>query len=167
MPVKFSASSSRLPDTSGRIGSDAARAALQTECNSVHIRRRSVRRQRRATTWNGLRSCPTTSSQNPASFTPGRASASPLNTRGGSRIREIRMYGSVRGASSNGSPYRDPHFDVTSRTARIMIDYDHRWLRERESETVELAAKHMLTSPIIGDLGVTINFVAGTWRGRR
>ena len=35
-------------------------------------------------------------------------SASPSNTRGGSRMRECRTYGSVRGALSNGRPYRDP-----------------------------------------------------------
>ena len=33
--------------------------------------------------------------------------ASPSNTRGGSRMREIRTYGSVRGARSNARPYRD------------------------------------------------------------
>ncbi len=32
---------------------------------------------------------------------------SPLSTRGGSRMRESRTYGSVRGAPSNGRPYRD------------------------------------------------------------
>ena len=32
----------------------------------------------------------------------------PSNTQGGSRMREIRTYGSVRGALSNGRPYRDP-----------------------------------------------------------
>ena len=33
--------------------------------------------------------------------------ATPSNTRGGSRMREIRPYGSVRGASSNGRSYRE------------------------------------------------------------
>ena len=33
--------------------------------------------------------------------------ASPSHTRGGSRMRESRTYGSVRGAPSNGRPYRD------------------------------------------------------------
>lgn len=32
--------------------------------------------------------------------------ASPSLTRGGSRMRESRTYGSVRGAASNGRPYR-------------------------------------------------------------
>jgi len=36
-----------------------------------------------------------------------QAYASPSNTRGKSRMRAIRTYGSVRGALSNGRPYRD------------------------------------------------------------
>ena len=40
-------------------------------------------------------------------FILGRANASPSNTRGGSPVRESRPPGSVRGASSNGCPYRD------------------------------------------------------------
>src|SRR6185437_11556126 len=38
------------------------------------------------------------SSQNRSSFILGRAIASPLPTQGGSRMRESRLYGSVRGA---------------------------------------------------------------------
>jgi RNA-directed DNA polymerase len=47
-------------------------------------------------------------SRNRASFILGQAFVLPLNTRGGSRMREIRPYGSVRGALSNGRPYRNP-----------------------------------------------------------
>ena len=43
----------------------------------------------------------------PRSFILGRTIASPSNTRGGSRMRESRTYGSVRGALSNERPYRD------------------------------------------------------------
>src|ERR1700732_4315753 len=43
----------------------------------------------------------------PVSFIPGRANASPSNTQGGSPVRESRPPGSVRGAPSNGCPYRD------------------------------------------------------------
>src|SRR6202158_2328320 len=43
----------------------------------------------------------------PVSFIPGQANASPSNTQGGSPVRESRPPGSVRGASSNGCPYRD------------------------------------------------------------
>src|SRR5215468_11073001 len=32
---------------------------------------------------------------------------SPLHTQGGSRVREFRMHGSVRGAAGNSRPYRD------------------------------------------------------------
>src|SRR5207302_447867 len=45
--------------------------------------------------------------RNRKSITLGRTSASPSNTRGGSSIREIRKYGSVRGAHGNGRPYRN------------------------------------------------------------
>jgi len=37
----------------------------------------------------------------------GKASGSPLSTRGGSRMRESRTYGSVRGARGDSRPYRD------------------------------------------------------------
>src|SRR3954452_22980578 len=40
--------------------------------------------------------------------TRGHLSASASNTQGGSRMRESRTYGSVRGALSDGRPYRDP-----------------------------------------------------------
>src|SRR5271157_3144293 len=33
--------------------------------------------------------------------------ASPLHTQGGSRVREFRSHGSVRGAAGNSRPYRD------------------------------------------------------------
>ena len=51
------------------------------------------------TFWNafghGLRSWPMIGSQNPASVIPGRASALPSTTQGGSRMRESRTYGCV------------------------------------------------------------------------
>src|SRR6478672_5009117 len=43
----------------------------------------------------------------PRSSIRGRLTASASNTRGGSRMRESRPYGSERGAFSNGRPYRD------------------------------------------------------------
>jgi hypothetical protein len=46
------------------------------------------------------------SSRSPASFTPGLTSASTSITRGRRRMRESRTYGAVRGAPSNGCPYR-------------------------------------------------------------
>ena len=45
------------------------------------------------------------------------ANGLPSNTRGGSRMRESRSYGSVRGASSNGRPYRE----LTGRTMRAVM----------------------------------------------
>lgn len=41
--------------------------------------------------------------------TPDNAACS-SSTRGGNRMRESRTYGSVRGAPSNGRPYRDPNY---------------------------------------------------------
>src|SRR5882762_1561674 len=64
--------------------------------------------KRTARRGHGSRSWLTTSFPNPASFILGQASALPSNTQGGSRMRESRTYGSVRGACSNGRPYRDP-----------------------------------------------------------
>ena len=63
--------------------------------------------RRTAPRGHGSRSWLTTSFPNPASFILGHASALPSNTQGGSRMRESRTYGSVRGARSNGRPYRD------------------------------------------------------------
>src|ERR1022692_3181087 len=50
------------------------------------------------------------------SSTHGRACALPSDTQGGSRMRESRTYGFVRGAPSNGRPYRDqpPLLEPTS-----------------------------------------------------
>ena len=56
----------------------------------------------------GSRSWRMTFSPGPASFIRGLKSASPSNTRGGSRVPEWGPLGSVRGALSNERPYRDP-----------------------------------------------------------
>src|SRR6516165_2213685 len=48
----------------------------------------------------------TSGSPNRVSSILGRISASPLHTRGGSRMRESCMYGSERGARGNSRPYR-------------------------------------------------------------
>src|SRR4051794_30851842 len=55
-------------------------------------------------TWTGW---PRASCPDPGSPTPGPSNASASNTQGGSRMRESRPYGSVRGARSNARPYRD------------------------------------------------------------
>jgi len=51
--------------------------------------------------------------------------ALPSNTRGGSRMRESRPYGSVRGARSNARPYRDrrcaPRNDGDGSTLSILL----------------------------------------------
>src|SRR5271166_3405995 len=48
---------------------------------------------------------------NPKFFIRGRPSGLPSNIQGGSRMRESRTYGSVRGALSNGRPYRNRLLD--------------------------------------------------------
>ena len=55
----------------------------------------------------GSRRSPPTSSRSRRSFIRGRSSDLPSNTRGGSRMRELRSCGSVRGAAGNGRPYRE------------------------------------------------------------
>src|SRR3954467_5495815 len=54
-----------------------------------------------------LRSWPKIGSRNRIPFIHGQEYASPSRTQGGGRMREIRAYGSVRGALSNERPYRD------------------------------------------------------------
>src|SRR3981189_1033897 len=56
------------------------------------------------------RSWPKIGSRNRISFIHGLEYASPSPTQGGSRMRESRTYGSVRGALSNERPYRDRRF---------------------------------------------------------
>src|SRR5437660_4342621 len=68
--------------------------------------------RRTARPGDGSRSWRMTFSPGPASFIRGPKSASPSNTRGGSRVPEWGPLGSVRGALSNERPYRDlgdPH----------------------------------------------------------
>ena len=48
--------------------------------------------------------------------------ALPSNTRGGSRMRESRTYGSVRGALSNERPYRVPIFAALHEFASDTVD---------------------------------------------
>ena len=55
----------------------------------------------------GCRESWTTDFHNPAPFIHGRACDLPSLTQGSSRMREYCLYGSVRGAPSNGRPYRD------------------------------------------------------------
>src|ERR1700730_8222834 len=64
----------------------------------------------------------------PVSFIPGRANASPSNTQGGSPVRESRPPGSVRGAPSNGGPYRDIKGGRLSRYDRALsVSKRDRW----------------------------------------
>ena len=77
---------------------------------SIDLWRRALRRrsQKDRTSWTDMDrlanryGCPS-----PGYPTPGPLNASASNTQGGSRMRECRRYGSVRGARSNARPYRD------------------------------------------------------------
>jgi group II intron reverse transcriptase/maturase len=69
--------------------------------------RSGVEARRTSSRGSGSRSWPTTGSRNLESFTLGPSSASPSHTQGRSRMREIRSYGSVRGAAGNSRPYRE------------------------------------------------------------
>jgi hypothetical protein len=71
--------------------------------------RRALRRrsQKDRTTWNDMDKWPLAGCPGPGYPTHGRRNASASNTQGASRMRECRPYGSVRGAPSNGRPYRD------------------------------------------------------------
>ncbi len=68
------------------------------------LRRRARKVERRGT---GSPSWLRSGSPSPVSYTLGQAFGSPSNTRGRSRMRASRSYGSVRRALSNGRPYRD------------------------------------------------------------
>src|SRR5260221_11943727 len=74
-----------------------------------------------------------TFSPGPAFFIRGPKSASPSNTRGGSRVPEWGPLGSVRGALSNERPYRDLGnvdakypFERADRVAGIQANSGHR-----------------------------------------
>src|SRR5262245_31239876 len=74
-----------------------------------------------------------TFSPRPASFIRGPKSASPSNTRGGSRVPEWGPLGSVRGALSNERPYRDLRnvvakypFQMSHRVPGIQPNSGHR-----------------------------------------
>jgi hypothetical protein len=54
-----------------------------------------------------------------ASSIRGSINASPSNIQGGSRMRESRTYGFVRGAHSDMRPYRDPHYGFRRMTRGI------------------------------------------------
>src|SRR5580693_3836492 len=85
---------------------------MSPTCGGLRSSGAARRIARHGRTWP---SSPITGFPNRASSTPGPTSASPSNTQGGSRMRESRTYGSVRGALSNERPYRDPYFLLAER----------------------------------------------------
>ena len=63
-----------------------------------------------------------------------RAEASRQNIRGGSRMQESCTYGSVRGAPSNGRPYRNREIGSVLRLCRLSADLSRGELRAPISE---------------------------------
>ena len=84
---RWAASGTMWPDSGTARCGDAARGTRPPGC--------------------GPRSWRRTGSRSREPFILGRKSGSPSDTQGGSRMRECRMYGSVRGAPGNGRSYRD------------------------------------------------------------
>src|SRR5208337_1955831 len=64
---------------------------------------------------------PTTGSRNRESVIRGQRVASPLDTRGGSRMPESGPYGSVRGARGNSRPYRDRGFYIQRGKIKLTV----------------------------------------------
>jgi hypothetical protein len=85
------------------------RALSSFRYHVIDLWRRALRRrsQRDRTTWKGMGKLADRWLPMPRYPTRGHLSASASNTQGGSRMRENRTYGCVRGAPSNGRPYRD------------------------------------------------------------
>ena len=88
-----------------------------------------------------------TFSRNPESFTHGLAFALPSRTRGGSRMRELRPYGSVRGAVSNDRPYRDKV--TTAAPGRFFLATDDR-LRRLPEAVMLSPVRRMAKLPEVG-----------------
>jgi hypothetical protein len=74
----------------------------------TNLWRRTLRqRSQKGRPGSGSSGWPTTGSRNRESFIRGQRLASPLDTRGGSRVPELGSHGSVRGARGNSRPYRE------------------------------------------------------------
>src|SRR5260221_7863399 len=85
-----------------------------------------------------------TFSPGPASFIRGPKSASPSNTRGGSRVPEWGPLGSVRGALSNERPYRD-----LANVALTQRDLHRSLLGVREKSLIRKCSVNPRSSPEI------------------
>ena len=85
------------------------------------IWRRALRRrsQKDRMTWERMTKLADDWLPKPRILHPWPNSGSPSNTRGGSRMREFRSYGSVRGALSNGRPYRESEPTPSSVSDRV------------------------------------------------
>jgi RNA-directed DNA polymerase len=87
-----------------------SRALAAFRCHVTNLWRRTLRRrsQKDNMTWEPMTKLAAAWLPRPVSFIHRRPRGSPSNTQGGSPVRELRTLGSVRGALSNGRPYREP-----------------------------------------------------------
>src|SRR6516165_96871 len=107
----------------------------------------------------------------PRSSIRGRLTASASNTRGGSRMRESRPYGSERGAFSNGRPYRDRtdgnrgRGEISSSAAPLFPQEPHVSRRDqprpnelsRRAWLVEVRDSNRVTFVLLSALGPAVN----------
>ena len=89
------------PPTRAPFRRSATMSSTSGDAPCAGAARRIERHGRQWTGWR-IAGCPS-----PGYPIPGPLNASASNTQGGSRMREFRPYGSVRGARSNARPYRD------------------------------------------------------------
>jgi hypothetical protein len=100
MAVLFAPAAAAQPQ-----GSPSAPAARPAPSPGAHVAPAAARPA--PSSGSVSRKSPATGSPSPRSSTLGETSAPPSGTRGESRMRERRTYGSERGAFSNERPYRD------------------------------------------------------------
>lgn len=95
----------------------------------------------------GSQGWPVTGSHKPKSFIHGQTSALPSGTRGRSRVPEFGALGSVRGAFSNGRPYRDQR-EAPAEGGSGLSGRDQR-LRKRQGQWLYLGP-HLVDAAYLG-----------------
>ena len=87
-----------------------ALAAFRYHIMVLWMRMLTRRSQKDRTGWDRINRLADQWLPKPRILHPWPTSASPSNIQGGSRMRECRTSGSMRGMPSNGHPYRNPYF---------------------------------------------------------
>ena len=120
----------------------------------TNLWRRTLRRrsQKDGTTWERITRLADDWLPKPRILHPWPMCALPSDTQGGSRMREFRPYGSVRGARGNSRPYRESG-RLTDKTTRMTQMY-RTWPNSTKSTVRRLAAERgNLHGPPAGDGG--------------